>query len=198
MAARADNYAWFPATTGELANAYCVTLVRGVTPDAVLSRLKSKDQRTIRGIDELVQLVGDHDAGDLALIGVTEVRGWSLMVEPNGFIGVSPRYSKLLSAGTLLVAHYLNVNLQDEFVVAEDGTITAAVEPSAPGTLHGPKADQLADAMRSVGYDLTGETEPGYRFELLAFALAEELTGLRLQEDDVVGATYLGGYAKKP
>lgn len=198
MTAQPDDYAWFPAATGELANAYCITLIRAVAPDAVLTRLRGKDFRTVHGSDELVQMVGDRDAGDHALVGVTEVRGWSLMVEPNGFIGVSSRYSKPLSANTLLVAHYLDVNLRDEFVVAEDGVITASLEPSAPDVRRGPKADEIAETMAAVGYDLTGASEPGDRFELLAFALAEELTGVRLRERDVVAADYLCGYVKKP
>jgi len=198
MTASADDYAWFPASVGELANAYCITLIRDVAPQQAMARLKGNGITTVQGVEELVQLAGSWDAGNRSLVGITEIRHWSMMVEPSGFVGVIPRHAQRLSAGTTLASHFLNVNLQDGFMFAEDGAISATVEPSIPQARRGPKADQLAEAMRSVGYDISGASEPSDHFELFAFALVEELTGFRVREADMVSATYLCGYVKVP
>jgi hypothetical protein len=113
MAATADDYAWFEECFPDLAEGYCLTLVRGLSPPQVLARLGARtDGPLVTGVDGLGAL--GLSTADEQLIAVTEAGGdWALAVEANGHLGVTEDAIVPLSAGTRLVSHFCNVNAVD-------------------------------------------------------------------------------------
>jgi hypothetical protein len=119
-----------------LAEAYCLTLVRGLTAAEFLTRLSARPERQRVGVAALFEpsmmLWDDYPQGGL-LIGVTTVSSagidWAMGVEVNGFLGVTEDLIVPLSAGTRLVSHSRNIELVDRFSWVEDQDIQLHFEP---------------------------------------------------------------------
>lgn len=90
VTAHADDYLWFGQEYRELMEAYCLTLVRGLTAEETLTRFGAAPDRTIvtgvRSLFEPSYGVWDEHEGDRLLLGVADLGGWSLVVEPNGYL----------------------------------------------------------------------------------------------------------------
>jgi len=200
VTATAADYTWFSQRFPDLAEAFCLTLVEGLTPAEVFHRLGAREQVRLTGVEELVEpAYGAWDAHDALFLGVTTVDGWALVVEPNGYLGVTEDAVVPLSAGTRLVSHFRNVNAVDHFYWIENGDIRLDFEPLFPADRGGSDADRLADVMRQVGFDLRRDEDRGYELHTeAAFALAESVTGVRLTPQFLSSATFLCGTAPLP
>lgn len=198
----AADYAWLEERYAHLMEAYCVTLVRGVTPEALLTELKAEPEPGLTGVDALHEPcyeAWDHHQGARMLVGVAAVDDWSLIVEFNGFLGVTPSAMLPLSRGRRVVSHFRNINAVDHFFWFEDGDRRLHFEPLFPYTRDGSHADELLTEMRESGFDLrqgrdhdhTGHTEA-------AFALAHRLTGIRLTPELFESAEFTCGTAPLP
>ncbi|MEV0168731.1 DUF6461 domain-containing protein [Nonomuraea fuscirosea] len=141
MIATAADYAWFTFRRftydeyTDLRGAYCSTLVRGLTPEQVITRTGAEaDDFPPMGLKELIRTAfsssGRPDSGYGHFFGVVAVDDWAFIVEPNGFMGVCPDIAGRLSAGTRLVSHLLNVNGVEDFFWMEDGRERLALESS--------------------------------------------------------------------
>lgn len=116
MIATAADYRWFEERPEGLAEAYCLTLVRGLTAAEFLARLSAWPERPRVGVAALFEpsmmLWNEYPDGGL-LIGVTTVSSagidWTIGVEVNGFLGVTEDLIVPLSAGTRLVSHSRNI-----------------------------------------------------------------------------------------
>ncbi|MEW2358450.1 DUF6461 domain-containing protein [Spirillospora sp. NPDC029432] len=202
MAPTAADYAWFDERFPDLAEAYCFTLVRGLTPAQVLARLGARTGGPqVKGVEALSRLSYDtypERAGNELVVGVTPVGGWALAVEPNGYIGVSEEAAVPLSAGSRLVSHSTNVNAVGNFFWVEDGDVRLTFEPLFPSSRWGGTPDALLGEMREAGFDLQDGDDANLDCGAAAFALAERLTGVRITPEILTDSTFLCGLAPVP
>ncbi|WP_395111067.1 DUF6461 domain-containing protein [Actinomadura sp. SCN-SB] len=198
MVATAADYAWFERSFPRLAEAYCLTLVCGLSPPQVLARLGARTNGPhVTGIGGLSAL--DLDTADEQLIAVTVADGgdggaWALAVEAGGRVGVTEEAVVALSAGTRLVAHQRDAGGSGRFTWAEDGDVRAAFDPNVPGRREGSTPDEPLEAMRAAGFGLDGDER---RFHA-AFALAENLTGVRVTSEILETSSFHCGLAPLP
>src|SRR5215831_15951102 len=88
----AAEYVWFQERFPRVAESYCLTYVRGLTPDDVVERLAATSSGECRGVGVLPQMSGqtwEEHNGERLLFGATAVDGWTLAVEVNGWLGVT-------------------------------------------------------------------------------------------------------------
>ena len=202
MTAAAEDYLWFERDFPGLAEAYCITLVEGLAPATVLERFGGTAETQLTGVDELSRLafaVWDRHQGDRLLVGATAVGNWTLVVEPNGYLGISEELAVEVSRGTTLVSHFRNVNAVDHFYWIDDVRVRLYFEPLFAYYRTGTDAASAADTMRSVGFDLSDADDRDYELHTeAAFALAEHITGVRLAPDLLRFANFVIGYAPGP
>ncbi|MFJ4933278.1 DUF6461 domain-containing protein [Streptomyces pseudovenezuelae] len=113
-------------------------------------------------------------------------RGWALMVEFNGYLGVTDALMRPLSPGRRVVSHFLDVNAVDGFRWYEDGDLRLGFQPLFADERYASRPDELLAEMRESGLDLTERDEDGGHDDYYAsltgasFALAHRLTGIRV------------------
>ncbi|MFR9777071.1 DUF6461 domain-containing protein [Micromonospora sp. MS34] len=202
MGATASDYTWFSDRLPGLAEAYCLTLVKGLTPAGLLDRLGARYQCRVTGAEALLdpahQAWEEHES-DRMFVAVTAIGEWVLVVEPNGYLGTLDKAIIPLSKGTRLVSHFRNVNAVDHFFWLDDGDLRLHFEPLFPTSRDGSDPDGLVEVMRQVGFDLSEDDDASYELHTeAAFALAEHLTGVRLTPELLETATYICGTAPAP
>ncbi|MCF2532217.1 DUF6461 domain-containing protein [Yinghuangia soli] len=192
MVATGAAYGWFDELFPDLAEAYCITLVEGIAPEELVRRLGGADGTASTEWTESTGVSGLADAafalleesGDREqLLAMTRVGAWTLLIEPNGYLGVSEDRALPASVGTRWVSHFVNINGVDSFVWAEDGGLRLAFEPTFCESRWGSDPDGSLDAMRAAGFDFAPDPPDDYAPGLACFALAEHLTGVVLTED---------------
>jgi hypothetical protein len=197
MTTTAEKYLWFGEEFPALAEAYCLTLVRGVSPDTLLTGLGAQAAEPVIGVEELTEAgydAWDEYDSDLLLVGVTALGDWTLMVEANGYVGVTAGLIGPLSAGTTVVSHFRNINAVDHFNWWEDGELRLDFEPLFPAQRSGSTPDALLDAMRGAGFDLDDGPDRVFAHHTeAAFALAEHLTATRLTPAHLAAAPFTCG-----
>ncbi|MDJ0345055.1 DUF6461 domain-containing protein [Streptomyces sp. H10-C2] len=202
MTATAADFTWLDERFPGLAEAYCITLVRGLTPGEFMARLRATGEIHLKGAEALVEPAYDawdeHDGTGL-FIGAVAVGDWVLAVEPNGYLGTLDQLIGPLSQGTRLVSHFRNVNAVDHFHWCEDGDLRLHFEPLFPFSRDGRDPDGLEPVMRQVGFDLSTGDDRDYQLNTeAAFALAEHLTEVRLTPELLESAEFLCGTAPLP
>ncbi|URM91990.1 DUF6461 domain-containing protein [Streptomyces sp. MRC013] len=198
MNATAADYRWLGDHCPDLIEAYCVTLVRAIPPEEALRRLHARADGRVAGIAALVGAAAEawkESGGDRHFLGLCAIDGWTLMVEPNGYLGSLDEAAAPLSRGTELVAHFRNVNAVDHFSRYADGEPRLRFEPLLPYARGGAGPEGAVALMREVGFDPCDDgADPEVAAEA-AFALAERLTGVRLTPELLDGAEFLTGSA---
>ena len=198
----AADYAWLEERYENLMQAYCITLVRGLTPEELLRELKAEPGPRITGVDGLCGPSYEVDAPSRLSVGATRVGDWSLMVEFNGYLGVMNGAMIPLSRGRTVVSHFLNVNAVDDFCWYEDGSLRLHFQPLFAYERHGTHPDELLEHMRESGFDLIEHDEDDERdYEGLtgaSFALAHRITGIRLTPELFESAEFTCGIAPVP
>ncbi len=194
----AVDYQWFAERPAGLAEAYCLTLVRGLTPAEFLRRVGAAPGVRYAGLGPMFEPSMDIGRGGAELlIGVTPVAGtggeWALGVEINGFLGATEEVLLALSEGTVAVSVYRNFNATDHFYWAEDGDIRLDFTPAEPRYRDGSTPDAVLGLMRQVGFDLDDDDGMLEGSDEAALALAERLTGVRLTAELLEGATFESG-----
>jgi hypothetical protein len=214
MKAGSDGYAWFTEDYEFLADAYCVTLIKGLSADEFTSRIDGASAMHLHGLSQFLQPWSDlpwpADVFDepgafqdrwmdgKCLVALTEVDGWLCAIEINSGVGVGEETAEALSRDTELVSHFTNIEGDDEFVWMVDGVKRLAFYPSAPSVPepseagpHGVGLEGIADLMEQCGFDLSGSDDMNNTFSIEAsFALAEKLTGVRLTAGRLEQAHY--------
>jgi hypothetical protein len=141
----AADYAWIEAEEDDgLFSAYCLTLVRGVTPQEFMDRLGARMMFDAlefgeEFIDLSFQYWGEPHHGNVQFIGATTVAGdggdWTLAVEVNGHLGVTPPVVAPVSAGTRLVSHrYNGGNASAASTGSRTATSGSTSSPCSPAT----------------------------------------------------------------
>jgi hypothetical protein len=200
MVATAADYTWFESQFPGLAEAYCLTLSRGLRPQDFLARIGATEQAPLTGVSALFEPSMEawrQYEGTALLIGATSVTGeageWTLGVESNGFLGVTPEVVAPASAGTRIVSHFQNIEGVTRFYWIEDGGIRLYFSPLDPSDREGSTPDALTGVMRQVGFDLDDDSDNADDCIAAALALAEHLTGVRLTPELLEQATFLCG-----
>ena len=131
MAPTSADYLWFEEAFPDLAEAYCITLVKGLTPEELLERLQGEALPPLTGTAAMVDAAYEFTKGR-QLVALLRIGGWTLMIEPNGYIGVTEDAALSASAGTTWISHFENINGLDTFLWAENSTILLTFEPIFP------------------------------------------------------------------
>jgi hypothetical protein len=212
--ASVDDYLWFSEDDHPLGLNFCVTLVRALTPDKVIAALGGTEAVDITGahrlggaaeqvdypdsIDEDGGFRADLDTG-LDFIAASDLGGWTLVVEPNGFRCSTEETAQLLSSNGELVSFYFNENTDPVLRWARSGATQLTFDPSgAAGWREGSDPDRLVPALESLGFDLsTEEIDPAdprwhydEKWQARTLALMEHLTGVRISPDLLENATF--------
>ncbi|GIH69846.1 DUF6461 domain-containing protein [Sphaerimonospora thailandensis] len=209
MNATPDDYSWlsrerFP----ELADVYCFTYVRGLTPEELVTRLGVRLEGCSRmTLDELIRYSYSSFYEEQAF-GAVSVGDWVLIVETNGGLGVTEEIILPLSEGTRLVSHfYLEVKGMDYFYWIEDGKIRfefahqegyshwiedGKIQRFFPHMENYSEEmpDELAETMERIDSPIYPHSEP---HEGPSFLLAERLTGITMTPQLLEESTYLCG-----
>ncbi|GIH93774.1 DUF6461 domain-containing protein [Planobispora siamensis] len=204
-----DDYSWFSRKRfPELADAYCFTYVRGLTPEELVTRLGVRIEDCSRmTLDELIRY-SYSGFDEREAFGAVTVGDWVLMVEANGGLGVTKEIIRPLSAGTRFVSHfYLEVKWMDYFHWVEDGKIRFEFlrddgyshwikdgkiqrEFSQQEGCSEKMPDELAETMERIDSLYPHAVDP---HEGPAFMLAERLTGITMTPQLLEESTYLCG-----
>jgi hypothetical protein len=182
-APHATDYGWLRERHAALRESYCVTLAGALTPADLLEALGAEPGPRIAGVAGLFEPSFDawsQRQGDELFVGVAAVGDWSLMVEVNGYLGVTSSALRPLSRGRTIVAHHRNIDAVDHFVWLADGELLLHFEPLSPYRRDGSRADGFLVEMRESGFRLDPDAELDDRNTEAAFALAERITGVRL------------------
>ncbi|MFD7900377.1 DUF6461 domain-containing protein [Streptomyces sp. NPDC059743] len=196
MTTTAADYMWFEERFPDLAEAYCFTLVHNLAPSDVLHRLDGRDEPALTGTDAVVDAafgLSHQSEGKRQFIAMTTIESWTLLIEPNGYLGVTEDRALPASAGTRWVSHFVNINGVDSFLWAEDTVRRLWFEPVLPDHRWGTTPDELLNAMHSIGFHF-GEDSPETDVSpLAAFALAQHLTGISITPELLEGTTFSCG-----
>ncbi|MFE5731979.1 DUF6461 domain-containing protein [Streptomyces sp. NPDC056528] len=176
------DYAWFEDDFPDIAEAYCFTLVRGLSPAELTSRLEGRPEAPLRGITAVVDATfARYDLEeDRQLVAMTTVGDWTLLIEPNGYFGVTEEQALPASAGASWVSHFVNINGVGTFLWAEDRVLRLCFDPTFPEDRWGTAPDALLDVMRRIGFHFDDDDPERDLSSPAAFALAEHLTGVAL------------------
>ncbi|MFG3395648.1 DUF6461 domain-containing protein [Streptomyces parvus] len=177
------DYAWFEDEFPGIAEAYCFTLVRGLSPAGLVSRLEGRPAAPLQGIAAVVDAAFaqyDLEDGDRQLVAMTTLGTWTLLIEPNGYLGVTEERALPASAGTTWVSHFVNVNAVGTFLWAEDQALRLCFDPMFPEGRRGTTPDELLDVMQRIGFHFDDDDPETDLSSPAAFALAEHLTGVAI------------------
>lgn len=183
MTKTSTDYTWFEDDFPDLAEAYCFTLVRGLTPAEAISRLAGREAEPMHGIADVVDAAfAQYDQADGArqLIALTTAGDWTLLIEPNGYLGVTENRVLPASSGVSWISHFVNVNAVGTFLWVEDESVRLCFDPMFPEDRWGTAPDELLDVMHRIGFHLGEETPETDLSAPAAFALAEHLTGVAI------------------
>ncbi|UBU12699.1 DUF6461 domain-containing protein [Nonomuraea gerenzanensis] len=168
----------------------CITYVRGLTPEEVAIRLGGRLEDFKPATFH--QLFGSSSSG--ALVGITAVGDWVMIVEMGTTLGITTDIVTRLSAGTRLVSHYcLEIKGLDYFYWLEDGRLRFCF--IAQDGYMDPVPDELVETM----HDIYARYQPLVDVRMgPIFLLAEHLTGIKLTPELLEEATYLCGIVPEP
>lgn len=200
MTATVSGYAWWSTRRPAWAVGHCVTLLSDITTEGVISSLRAGVVRSVRGIDGLSELIAENwntgNAPAWAMIGVTQVdRNRALMVELNGFVGVTERLIGPMSPGRTIVSHY-SIDVVHSFNWWCDGMLLVDFDLSLPGQRFGTDPAALDDHLHEVGLPLDGDPDDiaGIDLSAAGFALAERITNVRCTPELFEGSDFMCAY----
>jgi hypothetical protein len=124
-----DAYAWIEANR-DVCEALSITLARPVRPDpiSILRPSEALGDLTIQQtLDRSLEIGGYGWRSVVA--AVDELDGWTVLIEPNGFVGPLPGTLKALSAGGRAASAFWNVNAVMSFSWAIDGQVIRQFDP---------------------------------------------------------------------
>ena len=199
---RAQDFTWFEEACPTLAVAYCLTLVRDLSPGEALTCFGVTSRRGTASLAELEEHAEQawSEGEDQMVVGATSVYGWTLLVEPNGYLGVTETLLRSASRGTVTISHFQNVNAVGLFTWAVDGDLRVSFDPLFCEERYGSQPDALLAEMTEAGFDPHGDPddEVAELTSEAAFALAANLSGVRLTPVTLNESIYTLGWATRP
>ena len=209
--ATAADYGWIRSSSSlfryALEAGYTLTLVRGVSPAALLGLVEAEPRGRCAGLGELIErhvefLTDADEWAESSLVGAITVPGeggdWALVLDLGGDLGTRPRLMEALSAGTRAVSHASNGGKpMDFFHWYENGELRTTFETARLRT--GSTPDDLNAAISEVGLNPDGDDAPDVDSKAAVFALTERLTGVRVTEELLRDADFrLGEVPEEP
>ncbi|GAA2890930.1 DUF6461 domain-containing protein [Actinoplanes cyaneus] len=165
----AEDYRWFQRDDNELTLGFCLSFIKGLTAGEATGRL------------------GNVELSDTT---VREVPGGTLMLERYGALGTDSRISEPLSAGTDVVVVFDSEHSDAQLQWLHDGDLRLECDPYAVNWRSGSDPDALLGPMRELGFNFSAADEPddpAWVYDedavLRAFALAEQVTGVKFPEE---------------
>ncbi|MDH6217013.1 DUF6461 domain-containing protein [Streptomyces pseudovenezuelae] len=196
----ARDYAWLRERHAGLRDAYCITLAGAIGPQELLAAVGAGPGTRITGVAGLFEPSFDcweRAAGAELFVGVAALGDWAVMVEVNGYLGVSSPAIRTVSAGRTVVSHYY-ADAMDRFLWLADGELLLRFEPLHPSRREGSGADRFLVEMRESGFRLDPDQELDLQGAEAAFALAERITGVRLTAELLDSLEFVGAVAPVP
>ncbi|WP_239647319.1 DUF6461 domain-containing protein [Nocardiopsis baichengensis] len=184
MGACAADYAWFEETQPDLAEAFCLSYVRGLTKTESLRRLGAPQER-LRSlpIADAVEAGLCCEDGPPPTAHALTLNGWAVVVEPTGCRATRPDCYRALSAQTELVSVRVLLDRRYEFRWVADGVLRTFFDAREPHLRRGTRPDALAAEMSSVGLSGNEPDDPSAS----VLALAERVTGVRIRAGHLDG-----------
>ncbi|MFE6667632.1 DUF6461 domain-containing protein [Streptomyces sp. NPDC057697] len=170
--------------------------MHNLAPSDLLHRLDGQDEPTLTGTGALVEAAFDLSHrldGKQQLVAMTTVEPWTLLIEPNGYLGVTEDLAPAASAGTRWVSHFVDINGLDAFLWAEDSVRRLWFEPMFPDERWGTTPDESLDVMHSIGFHFGDDSPEADLSSLAAFALAQHLTGVAVAPELLEGTAFTCG-----
>ncbi len=186
-----EGFSWLRANS----EAYCVTFAQELDTIEMLRRFDADPSwaRLIQPDDWQAQYELSHFG---QVIRVGQCDGWTFVHEDNGYRGTLPEVLQAVSADTVAVSVFRNINAVTRFCYAEDGTIIANFEPFFP--LY---SEEVADPRLQALLRLAGipeqRAEDDYDSVETMFALAEA-AGVRLTEEAIAEQPLLCSIIRNP
>ncbi|MBA4020918.1 MAG: hypothetical protein C0482_01000 [Gordonia sp.] len=196
-AARYEDYFWTEdgGADGEF-QAFCLALVEDADVEEVVAQLPVIEDLGAMGHRELqTRSYDDWNQDDRLLVGLVQIGSWAAIFEVNGYAGVTGRLMIPLSKGRRVVSHhYSDGNGHGSFMLYEDGRLTANFEPLfGLADLQADDPNTITALMRESGFDQAPKDhalEGQQHNRAAAFALAERLTGVRLEPHTISEGTF--------
>ncbi|WP_433223034.1 DUF6461 domain-containing protein [Dactylosporangium sp. CS-047395] len=156
----AEDYAW-AVRSHALSTNYCLTFVRGRTPDEVVARLGGMRPISIKSGDaafaaqQVVQHRIDEDGAAqpsrLGYVAVTQAGEWAMVVEPNGFGCTGGEWLRALDAEVF--SFFAGEYSDPQFVWARRGEILVSFDPGYPDEQRwGSEPNRLDATLRELGF----------------------------------------------
>lgn len=166
-----------------LGEIYCVSFVRGLSPEEALRRFGIDEETLEEGLpfDELDERSAENMPDDGAgYVAAAKVGDWTVIVEPGGWrLAADSEKFRPVSRGTELVAVCRHDYAEDSFAYIVDGTPALWFDPARPED----GSEHFTAMMNEVGFS---EEDPMGS----SFALAARITGLG--DVDLRALSYLG------
>ncbi|MFC7330627.1 DUF6461 domain-containing protein [Marinactinospora rubrisoli] len=187
--AYARDYAWLQEAQPDLAEAYCLSYVRGLSKTEALRRLGA-DDRDMRclPIAEAVEADLCSQFAPPCTAHVLSLAGWALVIEPTGCRAARPDVYRTLSAETEMVSVRVVMEHRYEFRWVIDGVLQTCFDARSPEIRRGTRPDALVEHMTAVGV-LPAPPEPGDGPEpgAAVLAIADRVTGVRVRPAHLTG-----------
>lgn len=187
-----EGFSWLR----EHSEAYCVTFAQGLDTTELLRRFDA-DLAWARLI-EPVNWQAHYELNCFGeVIGAGQCDGWAFAHEDNGYRGTLPEVLQAISAGTVAVSVFRNVNALTRFCYAEDGTTIAAFEPNFPPYTEYATSLRVLTLLRQAGVSEQRTEDDDYDVVGTMFALAEA-TGVRLTRAAIAEEPLLCSIIRNP
>ena len=198
---------WFMEAGDLLAQAYCLTLVRGSDVDSTFLRLKAKPN-SVGGPLDLEDLVGEAyegvDDDRYQLAGAAQIGEWTLVLEPNGFAGTGTKHKRALSRGTTVITFYEGFSGSNELTVTTDGVEQLTFDRFNMSARTGNRIADFDADLLAAGFDLQEQDEEGdeggdsVRDDVASAIVVERLAGVRLTLALLSGVAWRTALIEKP
>jgi hypothetical protein len=199
MTVRAEDYRWLARSFPDFAVAHCVTVVVGRSPAQVLLSLGLSDVFDVVGLTAVearaVDLWREFDGRQL-LVAAVAMDNSTLMLEPNGYVGIEA--AAKLSAGTTVVSFYHNVNALHQLMWVEDGRLSLDWDPLRPNARRGDRAISASPVLQASGFAFAEDDDADGLLVEASFAFAENVTGVRPTAGVLLNATFRCGIVAEP
>jgi hypothetical protein len=192
------DYAWIAGwRNGLLTNAYCLTIIDGLGVDEVMRLLHTTDRvagATVDVLSDASYQAWERFGGDRLVVGVAAADSRkTIMLEDNGYIGVTRELMAPVSAEAEVIAHYRNVNALSWFSWLRRGVALLEFETLFPQSRTGTMATGAAADLVGAGFHLGPEENNVDHPTAAAFALAERLTGLHVSAELLDSSSFVLG-----
>lgn len=197
-----------------LGEIFCVLFFQDLAPVEVLERFALEEAAGTgqeMTFHDLMEVVGNftmktQGGSGGGYVGVSQVGGWSVAIEPLGWYAVLPDHLTRLSQGCEMVAVSRHDYAENRFVYAVDGELITGFTPHLPGSRWGSDPDRINPALRKLG--LPTETVHDEAWEESwhrlydqriprAFALAAEITGVAFTPSLLDGPLLVGPISQR-